>query len=483
MSNTVIQIKRSAVTSTPPNGSLSAGELAISYSSDKLFSGNSAGTGVDEIGGKFYVDMTQIAYAQANAAYDAANSAGSSETVSAAFGTANLAYAHANAAFDTANTALTTGQAAFGKANTAGTDAVNAFAKANTACTSADTAQTTAVAAFAKANTNASDISGANTFLQSYADTVGTSANAYADATFLPLSGGTLTGDLVIQQNLTVSGVTTYANTQQLLIGDNILTLNADLPEATGPSENAGIEVNRGSSANVYLQWNEGSDNWQFSDGSSFYLIPTNTSVEVAQTDATNAFAKANTAGTDATNAFAKANTAGTDATNAFGVANLAYAQANTALSTGQAAFGKANTAGTDATNAFGQANTALSTGQAAFAAANTNATAISGANTYLQATFSNAANLTSGTLASGRLSGSYTGITGVGTLTAGTWNGSTIGVPYGGTGLTTVATNGILYGQGTSALAVASAGSEGQVLQADASGVPAFGDLDGGTF
>ena len=34
-----------------------------------------------------------------------------------------------------------------------------------------------------------------------------------------------------------------------------------------------------------------------------------------------------------------------------------------------------------------------------------------------------NASNITSGTLPSGRLSGSYTGITGVGTLTAGTWN------------------------------------------------------------
>jgi hypothetical protein len=36
-----------------------------------------------------------------------------------------------------------------------------------------------------------------------------------------------------------------------------------------------------------------------------------------------------------------------------------------------------------------------------------------------------NAANITSGTLPTGRISGSYTGITGVGTLTAGTWNGT----------------------------------------------------------
>jgi hypothetical protein len=51
-----------------------------------------------------------------------------------------------------------------------------------------------------------------------------------------------------------------------------------------------------------------------------------------------------------------------------------------------------------------------------------------------------NAANITSGTLPSGRLSGGYTGVTGVGTLTAGTWNASTIQIAYGGTGATTVA-------------------------------------------
>lgn len=51
-----------------------------------------------------------------------------------------------------------------------------------------------------------------------------------------------------------------------------------------------------------------------------------------------------------------------------------------------------------------------------------------------------NAANITSGTLPSGRLSGSYTGVTGVGTLTAGTWNADTIQIAYGGTGATTVA-------------------------------------------
>jgi hypothetical protein len=46
------------------------------------------------------------------------------------------------------------------------------------------------------------------------------------------------------------------------------------------------------------------------------------------------------------------------------------------------------------------------------------------------------ATQVTSGTLDVARLSGSYTGITGVGTLTTGTWNGSVIGPTYGGTGV-----------------------------------------------
>jgi hypothetical protein len=48
-------------------------------------------------------------------------------------------------------------------------------------------------------------------------------------------------------------------------------------------------------------------------------------------------------------------------------------------------------------------------------------------------------------------LSGSYTGITGIGTLTAGTWNATAIGTAYGGTGLTATPTNGQLaIGNGT---------------------------------
>ena len=61
-----------------------------------------------------------------------------------------------------------------------------------------------------------------------------------------------------------------------------------------------------------------------------------------------------------------------------------------------------------------------------------------------------NASNLSTGTVPSSTISGSYTGITGVGTITAGTWNGTQIDVLHGGTGLTTIASGKLLY---TSAL------------------------------
>jgi hypothetical protein len=57
------------------------------------------------------------------------------------------------------------------------------------------------------------------------------------------------------------------------------------------------------------------------------------------------------------------------------------------------------------------------------------------------------------------------------------------LAVGSGGTGLSTVTSKGVLYGNTTGPLGVTSAGTDGQVLQANASGYPVFADLDGGTF
>ena len=103
-----------------------------------------------------------------------------------------------------------------------------------------------------------------------YANAIAYAAsNTYVNSTFAPLASPTLTGlltanNVTITGNLTVSGTTTYVNTTNLNIGDNIITLNADLG-ASAPSENAGFEVMRGTSANVSLLWDETSDYWSFS--------------------------------------------------------------------------------------------------------------------------------------------------------------------------------------------------------------------------
>jgi hypothetical protein len=76
---------------------------------------------------------------------------------------------------------------------------------------------------------------------------------------------------------------------------------------------------------------------------------------------------------------------------------------------------------------------------------------------------------LSSSTLGSG-VTGSS--LTSVGTITSGTWNGTTIGVAYGGTGAATL--TGILKGNGTSAFTAA---VEGTDYLSNTS------DIDGGTF
>lgn len=74
------------------------------------------------------------------------------------------------------------------------------------------------------------------------------------------------------------------------------------------------------------------------------------------------------------------------------------------------------------------------------------------------------------------------TSITTLGTITSGTWNATTIATTRGGTGLTTYTTGDLLYASGTNTLAKLAAGTDGKVLQIS-SGVPVWGDLDGGTY
>lgn len=82
-----------------------------------------------------------------------------------------------------------------------------------------------------------------------------------------------------------------------------------------------------------------------------------------------------------------------------------------------------------------------------------------------LVATSASAADLTTGTLASARISGSYTGITGVGTVSAGTWSATAIAVDKGGTNQTSYTTGDLLQASASTTLSKLAAVATGNAL------------------
>jgi|APGre2960657404_1045060.scaffolds.fasta_scaffold03411_4 hypothetical protein len=130
-------------------------------------------------------------------------------------------------------------------------------------------------------------------------------------------------------------------------------------------------------------------------------VAATNNTIRLANTTVTGVVQLADSVSNTSTTAAATSNSV----TNTYNHAGLAFNTANSASGVAASAFGQANlsfntanSASGVAASAFGQANLAYSTANSAF----------------------NASNLSSGTVPSGRISGSYTGITGVGTLAAG---------------------------------------------------------------
>jgi hypothetical protein len=70
----------------------------------------------------------------------------------------------------------------------------------------------------------------------------------------------TIAGKLTVTGDLQIDGTTTTLNTETLAVEDNIVLLNKNV---TGtPSVNAGIEIERGTSDNASITWNETSDKW-----------------------------------------------------------------------------------------------------------------------------------------------------------------------------------------------------------------------------
>jgi hypothetical protein len=285
-----------------------------------------------------------------------------------AYGQANIATTLAQAAFNYANTLISDTQIdSIARANANAALATANTSSANTIYTQGvDTTQNTNISllqgAMSSANANIVQIfgitSGQNAYSQaafSAANTAAsntvytqgvdatqntniTAADAKAQAAFntantkFNSSGGTISGDTVVSGNLSVTGTTFYANTVNLNIEDNIITLNSNV---TGvPTSNAGIEINRGSLANTKLLWSEANNAWEFTNnGITYDRI-------ASQTYANASYAQANTGTTLAQAAFDSANviagvntTQNTNITTANNAAWAAFSVANSASS------------------------------------------------------------------------------------------------------------------------------------------------------
>jgi hypothetical protein len=74
-----------------------------------------------------------------------------------------------------------------------------------------------------------------------------------------------VTTTTTIYGNLVIQGTTTTVNNETVNISDNYVVLNSD--QTGSPTQDAGIEVERGDSTNSTFYWDETNDLWKFYNG------------------------------------------------------------------------------------------------------------------------------------------------------------------------------------------------------------------------
>lgn len=81
-----------------------------------------------------------------------------------------------------------------------------------------------------------------------------------------------IAGNLTVNGNLDVAGSINSVNTTEVNILDNKVVLNSNVTGA--PSADAGLKVERGTSSDVEVIWNETADQWQLTnDGTNYHEI------------------------------------------------------------------------------------------------------------------------------------------------------------------------------------------------------------------
>jgi len=327
-----------ANTGSSANSASSYANSAFAVANSATLYANAAFLAANNASDSWVRNQANAAFIQANAAFTAANNASDTwvrTQANSAFNQANAAFLQANTPSNVANSAASYANAAFIAANTklslsGGTITGPISGLGNSKLDFTTYGSNTAYLTTTDDDSTALFIGAvtaelyANTSVSIRANTKGTSQTWTfgEDGTLTLPASGTISGlkDVNITGNLTVVGTTTYANTQTVLIADNILTLNAAISQSGQPVVNAGIEVDRGAQPNAQFIWVESAGKWSANNGNGSIFI----AADSAESYANSAFLAANNAaGTNLTQ--------NNSITAAFIQANAAFAAANAA--------------------------------------------------------------------------------------------------------------------------------------------------------
>jgi hypothetical protein len=99
----------------------------------------------------------------------------------------------------------------------------------------------------------------------------------YSQVGHLPLAGGTVTGNLVVGGDLTISGTTTTIDTETIGIKDNIILINSNQTGVPSTALKGGLEIERGDLTNFQFVFDENDDRFKVGQIGSLQTVATRT--------------------------------------------------------------------------------------------------------------------------------------------------------------------------------------------------------------